>query len=99
MFGSVHSGQRGLITSFILELLSPFKNLHSFEILLIIQRITTFRSSHQCSIKKDVKNFTKFTGKDLCKSLFFSKVAGSGLHYLLKKRLWRRCFPVNFVKF
>ena len=36
------------------------------------------RSSHQrCSIVKDVLgNFTKFTGKHLCKSLFFDKVVG-----------------------
>ena len=36
------------------------------------------RSSHQrCSMKKDVlRNFTKFTGKHLCQSLFFNKVAG-----------------------
>ena len=35
------------------------------------------RSSHQrCSIKKGVlRNFTKFTGKHLCQSLFFNKVA------------------------
>ena len=35
------------------------------------------------------RNFTKFTGKHLCQSLFFNKVAG----------LRHRCFPVNFVKF
>ena len=54
------------------------------------------RSSHQrCSMKKGVlRNFTKFTGKHLCRSLFFNKVAT-----LLKKRLWHRCFPVNFAKF
>ena len=46
------------------------------------------RSSHwSCSIKKGVtKNFAKFTGKHLCQSLW-------------KKRLWNRCFPVNFAKF
>ena len=33
------------------------------------------------------RHFVKFTGKHLCQSLF------------LKKRLWHRCFPVNFVKF
>ena len=38
--------------------------------------------------KKGVlRNFAKFTGKHLCQSLFFNKVAGL------------RCFPVNFVKF
>ena len=34
------------------------------------------------------RNFTKFTGKHPCQSLFF-----------IKKRLWHRCFPVNIVKF
>ena len=45
-----------------------------------------------------LKNFTKFTGKRLCWSLFFNEVAGLPAT-LLKKRLQHRCFPVNFVKF
>ena len=45
------------------------------------------------------RNFTKFTGKHLCQSLFFNKVVGLRSATLLKKRLWYRCFPVNFVKF
>ena len=50
--------------------------------------------------KKGVlRNLTKFTGKHLCQSLFFNKVAGLRAATLLKKRLWHRCFPVNFVKF
>ena len=50
--------------------------------------------------KKGVlRNFPKFTGKHLCQSLFFNKVAGLRPSTLLKKRLWHRCFPVNFVKF
>ena len=51
------------------------------------------------SKKGVLRNFTKFTGKHLCQSLFFNKVAGLRLATLLKKRLWYRCFPVNFVKF
>ena len=59
-----------------------------------------FRSNHQrCSIRKGVRNFTKFTVKHLCQSLFLNKVAGLRRATLLKKRLWHRCFPVNFVKF
>ena len=46
-----------------------------------------------------LRSFTKFTVKHLCQSLFFSKVAGRRPATLLKKRLWHRCFPVNFVKF
>ena len=39
-----------------------------------------------------LRNFAKFIGKHLCQSLFFNKVAGP-------KRLWHRCFPVNYAKF
>ena len=50
--------------------------------------------------KKGVlRNFTKFTGKHLCPSLLFNKVAGLGPATLLKRKLWHRRFPVNFVKF
>ena len=50
--------------------------------------------------KKGVlRNFAKFTGKHLCQSLFFNKVAGMRTATLLKKRLWHRCFPLNFAKF
>ena len=45
-----------------------------------------------------LKNFTKFTGKHLCQSLFFKKVAGVACNFI-QKRLWQRCFPVNFAKF
>ena len=49
--------------------------------------------------KKGVlKNFTKFTGKHLCQSLFVNKVAGPRPATLLKKRLWHRCFSINCVK-
>ena len=60
-----------------------------------------YRSSHQrCSAKKGVlRNFAKFTGKHLCQSTFFNKVAGLRSATLLKKILWHRCFPVNFAKF
>ena len=60
------------------------------------------------SVKKGaLRNFTKFTGKHLCQSLFFNKVADlipSTLlkkrpETLLKKKLWHRCFLVNFAKF
>ena len=35
--------------------------------------------AQRCSVRKGVlRNFTKFTGKHLCQSLFFNKVAGRG---------------------
>ena len=51
-------------------------------------------------MKKGVfRNFTKFTGKHLCQSLFFNKVAGLRPTTLLKKEPWHKCFSVNFAKF
>ena len=48
--------------------------------------------------KVTLTNFAKFTGKHLCRSLYFNKIAGQKPATLLKKRLrWRR-FPVNFAK-
>ena len=46
-----------------------------------------------------LKKVTKFTGKHLWQSLFFNKVACLRPATLVKKRLWHRCFSVNFVKF
>ena len=61
------------------------------------------RSSHQrCSMKKGVlRNFTKFTRKNLSRVSFLIKLQASGLKpaTFLEKRLWHRCFPVNFVQF
>ena len=60
-----------------------------------------FRSSHQrCSVKVGLlRNFTKFTGKQLSQALFFDKVASLKPATLLKKRLWHMYFLVNFLKF
>ena len=62
------------------------------------QGVEKCSSSHRrCSVRKGIlRNFAKFTGKHLCKSLFFNKVANLRSVALLKMRL---CFPVNFVKF
>ena len=56
------------------------------------------RSSHQrCSGRKDaLRNFAKFTGKHLCQGLFMS---GPKACNFIKKRLWHKCFPLNFAKF
>ena len=51
-------------------------------------------------MKKGVlRNFTKFTGKHLCQSVLFNKVADLRPATSLKKRIWHRRFPVNFAKF
>ena len=47
-----------------------------------------------CSVKKGVlKNFAKFTGKQLCQRLFLRPAT------LLKKSLWHRCLLDSFAKF
>ena len=48
-----------------------------------------FRISHQrCSVRKSVlRNFTKFTGKHLCQSLFFNKVTGLACNFIQKETL------------
>ena len=48
------------------------------------------RNNHRrCSAKKSVlKNFAKFTGKHLCQSLFFNKVA----EHLFTEHLWTTAF-------
>ena len=56
--------------------------------------ITVFGSSRPevfCE-KLVLRNLVKFTGKHLCQILFRNKV-------ILRKKLWHRCFPVNFAKF
>ena len=80
-----------------------FKSLLSFILqkLFLLVVSTQCKDSHRrCSIKRGVfKNLAKFTGKQLCQSLFFNKVADLRLATSLKKRLWHRCFPMNFEKF
>ena len=62
---------------------------------------STIRSSLQEAFcKKGVlRNFAKFTGKHLCQSLIFKKVADLKPAILLKKSLQQRYFPVNVEKF
>ena len=45
---------------------------------IVVQKLVKRRSSHRrCSLRKGVlRNFRKFTGKHLCQSLYFHKVAG-----------------------
>ena len=59
------------------------------------------KSSHpEVFCKKGaLKNFEKFTRKNLYQSLFFNNIVGLRPTTLLKKRFWQRCFPANFTKF
>ena len=52
-------------------------NLQRVLLQMSLTTIYVFRSSHwRRSINSVLKNFAKFTGKHLCHSLFFNKVAG-----------------------
>ena len=62
--------------------------------------LNTIATSPEVFYKKVVLiNLAKFTGKNLCLSLFFNKVTGFRPSALLKSRLRHRCFPVKFTKF
>ena len=63
------------------------------------KELATYHQKKVFCKKCVIKNFTKFTGKHLCQSIFFNKVAGLTPSTFLKKRIWHRCFPVNFEKF
>ena len=91
---NAHYNRMNIITGNILfiELLAPPFSSLKLEYELLAKNRSSYR---RCSIKKGVlKKFSKFTGKQLCQCPFVNKVAG-----LRKKRLWQRCFPVNFVNF
>ena len=64
-------------------------------------RRRTLRSSRPEVFCKEgvLKNFANFTGKHLCQSLFFNENAGLSPATLLKRRLWHKCFLVNFANF
>ena len=67
---------------------------------ILLPQAISRRSHRACSIKKSVfRNFAKLTGKHLCQSFFFNKVAGLMAATLFKTNLWHSCFPVNFLKF
>ena len=57
-----------------------------------------FRNSQSQMLFKigALKNFTNFTGKQLCWHLFLMKLKGCNF---IKKRLQLTCFPVKLVKF
>ena len=59
----------------------------------MLQKYRSSRLEVLCR-KRVLRNFEKFTPVPE-----FNKVAGLRPVTLLKKRLWHRCFPVNFSKF
>ena len=53
-----------------------------------------------CSVKKVFLKISQNSQEKTCARVsFFNKVTGLKLATSLKKRLWHKCFPVNFAKF
>ena len=75
----------------------PYFVQHNSGLSEIVRIMDTNPTEVFCN-KGVLKNFTKLPGKQLCRSVFFNKVAGLRPATLLKKKPWHRCFPVNSVK-
>ena len=56
-------------------------------------------SQQECSIKQVLLENSQNSQENTCARVFFKKVQGLSPATLLKKRLWHRCFLVNFTKF
>ena len=56
---------------------------------LAISEANLCRGSQNSFYRTFLKNFAKFTEKDLCQSLFFKTFCN------FKRRLWHKCFPLN----
>ena len=83
----------------ILVLVKIFKNAEYFAEFMSIQFHESIKRQSSRGVKiDDLQNFSKFTRKHLCQSFFFNKFAGLRPATLLKKRLWHRCFPLNFCE-
>ena len=64
-----------------------------------ISNSSIYRSSHRrCSVKKVFLEISRNSQENTCTRVsFLIKLKAPAA--LLKKRLWQKCFPVNFVKF
>ena len=60
---------------------------------------TNITSSHpEIFAKKVFLKISKKSQKNTLPESLFNKFAGLSLATLLKKRLWHRCFPMDFAK-
>ena len=66
----------------------------------IIYNFIFYQAIRRCSVKKVFLEISQNSQKNTCARVsFLIKLQGLRPATLLKKRLWYRCFPVNFVKF
>ena len=92
----------------IFEAVLRFRRVFIWELHFGYQKLTCEAGTQRCSVRKGIlRNFAKLTGKHLCQSLFFNKVAGLNLFYrtplddclLFRKDTLAWVFSVNFAKF
>ena len=77
-----------------------FKGLNIVQDLTALNTALKFCQHSEAVIQRFSQKFHKIRRKHLCQSLIFNKVAGLRPEKsLLKRRLWHRRFPANFVKF
>ena len=81
---------QGVWSRFLNECQKSIQKLFKYAKLAVIRRYFVKR----CSQK-----FRKIHKKTTVPESLFNKVADPRPATLLKKRLWHRCFPMNFVKF
>ena len=61
---------------------------HILQTYFTTEAVTEVFCKKRCSVRKGVlRNFAKFTGKHLCQSLFFNKVAGQACNFIKKETL------------
>ena len=87
-----------LILSNDIKFINLILNVSKVIIALKINAISRSGRSQMFFLIGVLKNYSIFTGKHLCWSLFLIKCGLSGLHFIVK-RLPDRCFPVDTVKF
>ena len=76
---------------FIKWLLAEDSNLHL--------RLHSIKGNSRSSRPEVFVEISQNSQENTCARVFFNKVARLRPVTLLKKRLWHRCFPVNFAKF
>ena len=83
------------ICSYLLGLVRDY----SFSTYATFSEKLTFPNPWYAQVRLEIlKNFAKFKGKHLLRSLFYNKVAYPQPEILLNKRIQHRCFSVNFAK-
>ena len=66
----------------------------------LCQKFNLEAVTQKCSVKKVFLKISQNSQENTCaRVLFFNKVAGIRPATLFNKRIWHRCYPVNFTKF